>query len=40
MKFALALILIACVVDVKPFAEELGDMVFKKYAIMKVFCST
>lgn len=36
MKFALVLILALFVVDVKPLIQEAADVVFKKYATLKV----
>ncbi len=36
MKFVFALILVVFVTDVKPLFEEMSDIIFKKYATMKV----
>ena len=36
MKLAFALILVIFVTDVKPLFEEVSDIIFKKYATMKV----
>lgn len=36
MKFAFVLLLVIFVTDVTPILEEVSDIIFKKYATMKV----